>query len=78
MGSKGNKPRKPSHSQHLPKVGTPEENEREQRAARHAVAENMSLGGRSDKSPANALVAGIAIALVIGAIAVLTLFFVFR
>ena len=78
MGSKGSKPRKPSHSQHLPKVGTPEENEREQRGARHAVSENISFGGRRDKSPVNGLVAGIGIVLIFGALAVLTLFFVFR
>lgn len=71
MGSKGGKPRKPTHSQHLPKVGSPEENEYEQREARHAVAENISFGGRSDKSPVNVVVGVIGALLVIGAIAVL-------
>jgi hypothetical protein len=78
MGSKGSKPRKPSHSQHLPKVGTPQENEREQRAARHAVAENMSFGGRPDKSRTNAVVGVVAIAVVIVAIGALTLVVVWR
>ena len=63
MGSKGSKPRKPSHSQHLPKVGTPEENAREQRGARRAVTDNMSLGGPSGRS-----------GVVIGAIAVIAVF----
>jgi hypothetical protein len=43
VGSKGSKARKPSHSQHLPKVGTATENRRLQRAERHAVGEQ--LGG---------------------------------
>ena len=47
MGSKGSKPRKPQHSQHLPKVGTPEENKRLQHAEREAVLDNMGVGGAS-------------------------------
>jgi hypothetical protein len=78
MGSKGSKPRKPPHSQHLPKVGTPQENEHEQRAARHAVAENMSFGGRPDKSGINTAVGVLAIAVVIAALAFLCLLVVLR
>jgi hypothetical protein len=47
VGSKGSKPRKPSHSQHLAKVGTKTENQRLQRAERHAVADNVGIGGMS-------------------------------
>jgi hypothetical protein len=47
VGSKGSKPRKPSHSQHLAKVGTKTENERLQRAERHAVADNVGISGMS-------------------------------
>jgi hypothetical protein len=78
MGSKGSKPRKPQHSQHLPKVGTPQENAHEQKAARHAVAENMSFGGRSDRSGTNVAVGIVAIVLVIGAIGGLILLVALR
>jgi hypothetical protein len=44
VGSKGRKPRKPSHSQHLPKVGTSTENERLLHAERRAIGETMGLG----------------------------------
>jgi hypothetical protein len=44
MGSKGSKPRKPSHSQHLPKVGTSTETERELREERRAIADVMGIG----------------------------------
>ena len=37
MGSSGSKPRKPDHSQHLPKVGTATENERLLHEEREAV-----------------------------------------
>jgi hypothetical protein len=47
VGSKGSKPRKPSHSQHLAKVGTKTENQRLQRAERHAVADNVGISGMS-------------------------------
>ena len=45
MGSRGRKPRKPKHSQHLPKVGTATENRLEQREEREAVLDNLGLGG---------------------------------
>ena len=45
MGRQGQKPRKPEHSKHLPKVGTATENQREQRGEREAVLDNMGLGG---------------------------------
>jgi hypothetical protein len=66
MGSKGSKPRKNSHSQHLPKVGSAPENERLQHAERRAVVDNMSLGGRSGKS--GVVIGTIAVILVVGAI----------
>ena len=44
MGSKGSKPRKPSHSQHLPKVGTATENARLQAEERRAIGEVMGFG----------------------------------
>jgi hypothetical protein len=44
MGSKGSKPRKPKHSQHLPKVGTTTENERLLHEERHAIGDVMGLG----------------------------------
>ena len=45
MGSKGSKPRKPSHSQHLPKVGTATENARLQREERAAIGDVMGISG---------------------------------
>jgi hypothetical protein len=45
MGSKGSKPRKPRHSQHLPKVGTATENQRALHEERAAVFDNIGLGG---------------------------------
>ena len=45
MGSKGSKPRKPSHSQHLPKVGTAPENARLQREERAAIGDVMGISG---------------------------------
>ena len=68
MGSKGSKPRKPSHSEHLPKVGTPRENEIAQKSARRAVEENMSFGGRSESSKANTVLGAIGILAILGAI----------
>jgi nucleoside permease NupC len=48
MGSKGKKKaRKPSHSQHLPKVGTATENNRLLHEEQHAVLDQMGVGGAS-------------------------------
>jgi len=45
MGSRGQKPRKPEHSEHLPKVGTATENERALHEEREAVLDNIGLAG---------------------------------
>ena len=45
MGSKGDKPRRPRRSRHLPKVGTATENERELHEEREAVLDNLGLAG---------------------------------
>ena len=46
MGSSGSKPRKPSHSQHLPKVGSAEaEARREQAEERAAIGDVMGCSG---------------------------------
>jgi hypothetical protein len=45
MGRQGQKPRRGKHPQHLPKVGTALENEREQAGEREAVLDNIGLGG---------------------------------
>ena len=47
MGSKGSKPRKPKHSQHLPKVGSKTENERLLHEEQHAVLSQMGAGSAS-------------------------------
>jgi hypothetical protein len=45
VGSKGKKPRKPSHSQHLPKVGTAAERDRMMHEEHEAILDTMGLGG---------------------------------
>ena len=45
MGSKGKRPRKPNHSQHLPKVGTPAERDRMMHEEHEAILDTMGLGG---------------------------------
>ena len=78
MGNSGQKSRKgkKKRSQHLPKVGTPAENERLQHAEREAVLDNMGLGGTSGWVR---VVIWIAIALLVGgAIYTLLLLTVFR
>lgn len=45
MGSKGSKPRKPKHSQHLPKAGTAPDTERLLHEEHQAVMDTMGLGG---------------------------------
>jgi hypothetical protein len=44
VGSKGSKPRKPSHSQHLPKPGTHEDTERLMHEEHQAIMDTMGLG----------------------------------
>ena len=64
MGSKGSKPRKPSHSQHLPKVGTSIENERELHGEREAVLDQIGLAHRSKAT--RSIVLAIVVVLVVG------------
>jgi hypothetical protein len=45
VGSKGSKPRKPSHSQHLNKVGTQTDARYEQHEEREAVLDVMGIQG---------------------------------
>jgi len=62
MGSKGSKPRKPKHSQHLPKVGSATEVQRSQHAEREAVLDNM---GMRSASQSTRTIVGIIVAIVI-------------
>ncbi|MBM3672854.1 MAG: hypothetical protein FJW86_11835 [Actinobacteria bacterium] len=66
MGSKGQKPRKGKHPQHLPKVGTATENERLLHEERSAILDTMGMGG----APAwlKTAIAVIGILLLVGAI----------
>jgi hypothetical protein len=75
MGSKGSKPRKPKHSQHLPKVGTSTENERLLHEEREAVLGQM--GVRDSGPGVKVAVTAIIVVLIVGAILGLTLI-VFR
>jgi hypothetical protein len=45
VGSKGSKPRKPSHSQHLPKAGTRPDTERLRHEEHQAIMDTMGMGG---------------------------------
>jgi hypothetical protein len=76
VGSKGDPPRKPEHSQHLPKVGTATENERLLHEEQQAVLAQMGAGraGRGVKS----VVVVVAVLLVVGAILGLMAIMVFR
>jgi hypothetical protein len=76
MGSKGSKPRKPSHSQHLPKVGSAAENQKELHEEQQAVFGQFGL--RHAGSGTKVLVGTIVTLLVIGAILGLLLLIVFR
>jgi hypothetical protein len=66
MGSRGSKPRKPEHSQHLPKVGTPTENERLLHEERDAVLGQM--GVRNSWFGARVAVTAIIVVAVVAAI----------
>jgi hypothetical protein len=44
VGSKGKKPRKPQHSQHLPKAGTKTDNKRLLKEEHGAIADTMGMG----------------------------------
>ena len=76
MGSKGRKPRKPKHSQHLPKVGTSTENERLLHEERQAVLGQMGVGHAS--SGVKAGVTAVVVVLIVAAILGLTLLIIFR
>ena len=73
MGSKGSKPRKPKHSQHLPKVGTATENKRLQHEEESAVLKQMGLGTGSSSTAKIALTVFIVVMVVGGIIALLAL-----
>jgi len=45
VGSKGKKPRKPSHSQHLPKAGTKPDQKRLMHEEHGAILDTMGMGG---------------------------------
>ena len=66
MGSKGSKPRKPKHSQHLPKVGTTTENERLLHEEREAVLGQM--GVRNASSGVKIAITAIVVVLLVGAL----------
>ena len=76
MGSKGSRPRKRDHSQHLPKVGTATENERLLHEEREAVLGQM--GVRNAPSVVKILLTAVVVVLVVGAIVGLGLLIVFR
>jgi hypothetical protein len=82
MGSSTSRPRKKKkggaqhHPQHLPKVGSSTENERLLHEERHAVIEQMGLGGAG--TGAKAIVTGLIVVLVVGALIGLTLLTVWR
>jgi len=70
MGSKGSKPRKPSHSQHLPKVGSAEANaRRQQHEEREAIGDVMGVSG-----PVFRIIAIIGVIILVGAILALVIF----
>lgn len=66
MGSKGSKPRKPSHSQHLPKVGSATENQRAMHEEQEAVLGQLGL--RHASTGTKVVVGTIVAILVLGAV----------
>jgi hypothetical protein len=69
MGSRGAKPRKPRHSQHLPKVGTATENERALHEEREAVLDNVGLAGVGYWT--KVVIVAIAVLILVGAVVAL-------
>jgi hypothetical protein len=67
VGSKGSKPRKPTHSQHLPKAGTKVDNQRLMHEEHQAIMDTMGMGGAGRGSRSVVWVVGVL--LLIGAIA---------
>jgi hypothetical protein len=67
VGSKGSKPRKPTHSQHLPKAGTRADNQRLMHEEHQAIMDTMGMGGAGKGSRSVIWVVGAL--LLIGAIA---------
>lgn len=76
MGSKGSKPRKPKHSQHLPKVGSATEDERLLHEEREAVLAQMGVGNAP--SGVKVGVTAVVVILIVAALLGLTLLIVFR
>jgi hypothetical protein len=76
MGSKGSKPRKPKHSQHLPKVGSATENQRLLHEEQHAVLDQMGVGGAG--RGVKIAVGGVLVVAAVGAILGLLLLTVWR
>jgi hypothetical protein len=66
MGSKGSKPRKPKHSQHLPKVGTATENQRLLHDEQQAVL--GQFGMRNASSGVKIAVTAVVVLMVVGAL----------
>jgi hypothetical protein len=67
VGSKGSKPRKPTHSQHLPKAGTKTDNERLMHEEHQAIMDTMGMGGAGKGS--KAVIWTVGAILLIGALA---------
>lgn len=76
MGRKGNRARKPEHSQHLPKVGSATENERLLHEEREAVLGQMGL--RDEPSGVKIVATIVIVVLAVGAIVGLGLLIVFH
>ena len=76
MGRKGNRARKPEHSQHLPKVGSATENERLLHEEREAVLGQMGL--RDAPSGVKIAATIVTVVLAVGAIVGLGLLIVFH
>jgi hypothetical protein len=75
VGSKGSKPRKPTHSQHLPKVGTRSDLEYDQHEEREAVLDVLGVGDSSAWLKYTVVIIGIL--LLIGAIGGLIVYVVY-
>jgi hypothetical protein len=73
VGSKGSKPRKPKHSQHLPKAGTTTDTQRLMHEEHDAILDTMGMSGLGEGGKRTVwIVGGVMLALAIVGLIILT------
>ncbi len=73
MGSKGKKPRKPQHSQHLPKAGTRPDTERLMHEEHGAILDTFGMGNAGKGARTTVwVIGGVLLAAAVVALVILT------